>query len=579
MPLQPANGTGDSRSRSDDMARPRRIAGAMAALGQLAGRGAFARSRRAAVAVMFAAATVPMLGLVGLAVDYAVWNQANSGLQLAANVAALTAVKIAANAQVAAAPAAQAQAAGQNAGAQWFIAQVGSATQTVVAAVPVTLTGGAPYAAGPNVQVTMGATVTATVTYNGSVKSIFGGALFGVHSYPISGTAVASVESDPYLNVEMLLDNSSSMDIGATVQDMTTLMALSACDQSNYIPNGANHGQSLQPYNVYSYYYAGLYYDGTINTHGFSYVDLTSNPATYNPDVHAAQNTANGSVGPSCDPLLPASKQGQGITAGPPCAFACHWDGSASSGAANDLYGMARRTIGTAYQVTLRFDLVKNATQTVLQAMASDDEAIHNLNVGIFTFNTGVTQIYPSSGEAGDAWTTAESAVGLPPTSPTAQETGIQPVVGLKSGNNDDTAFPEAMATLQSQYLTTAAGNGTVSTAPRKVLFIITDGFLDDPNGGARSAFPPSACDGFKNLGYTIYVVYTPYYPVMHTAYLQNDWSVIVSGTGPTSISYNLQQCASSGSDYISASSQSELTDALQLFLRSALNQPARFVL
>jgi Flp pilus assembly protein TadG len=537
---------------------------------------ALARSRRAAVAVMFAAATVPMLGLVGLAVDYAVWNQANSGLQLAANVAALTAVKIAANAQVAAASATQAQTAGQNAGAQWFIAQVGSASQTVVAAVPVTLTGGYPYAAGPAVHVVMGATVTATVTYNGTVKSMFGGALFGVSSYPISGTAEASVASDPYLNVEMLLDNSSSMDIGATVQDMTTLMALSACDKSNYIPSGAQHGQSLQPFDVFAYEGDGLYYDGTINTHGFTYVDVTSNPATYNPDLHVAQST--GSHGPSCDPLLPAGDQNQGITTGPPCAFACHWDNSANSGAANDLYGMARKTIGTSYQVTLRFDLVKNATQTVLQTMAADDEAIGNLKVGIFTFNTGVTQIYPSSGEAGDQWATAEAAVGLPPTSSTASETGIQPVVGLKSGNNDDTAFPEAMATLQANYLTTPAGNGTTASAPRKVLFIITDGFLDDPNTGARSAFPPSACDGFKNLGYTVYIVYTPYYPVMHTAYFENDWSVIVSGTGPTSITYNLQQCASSGSDYISATSQSDLNNALALFLRSALNQPARFV-
>jgi Flp pilus assembly protein TadG len=540
---------------------------------------AFARSRRAAVAVMFAAATVPMLGLVGLAVDYGVWNQANSGLQLAANVAALTAVKIAANAQVAAMPAAQAQTAGQNAGAQWFLSQVGSFNQTVVAASPVTLTGGFPYAAGPAVHVVMGATVTATVTYNGTVSSIFGGMLFGVRTYSISGEAQASVASDPYLNVEMLLDNSSSMDIGATVQDMTTLMALSACDPSNYVlANGVEQSQQQGGFGVFAYNYAGRLYDGTINTHGYTGVDVTLNPATYSPEIRMAQSPPSG-IGPSCDPLLPVSQRGQGITAGPPCAFACHWDGSANSGAANDLYGMARKTIGTSYQVTLRFDLVKNATQTILQTMAADDEAISNLHVGIFTFNTAVKQIYPSSGEAGDQWATAEAAVGVPPASPTAPETGITPVVGQRQGNNDDTAFPEAMATLQSQYLSTPAGNGTTASAPRKVLFIITDGFLDDPNNGFRTAFPPSACDGFKNLGYTIYVVYTPYYPVMHTAYLSSNWSVIVSGTGPTSITYNLQQCASSGSDYIAATRQSDLNAALALFLRAALNQPARFVM
>jgi hypothetical protein len=514
-----------------------------------------------------------MLGLVGVAVDYGVWNQANSGLQLAANMAALTAVKLAANAQVAAVPAAQAQTQAQNAGAQWFLAEIGSATQTVVATVPVTLTGGSPYNNGPNVQVTMGATVTAKVTYNGRVNSIFG-ALFHVGSYPISGEAEASVTSDPYLNVEMLLDNSSSMDIGATVQDMTTLMALSACDPSNYVLKNASYGQSQQPFSDFAYSYGSQLYDGTISTNGYTGVYVTSNPVTYNPEVKVPQN-----VPTSCDALLPLAQRGQGITAGPPCAFACHWDNSANSGAAQDLYGMARRTIGTSYQVTLRFDLVKNATQTILQTMAADDEAINNLNVGIFTFNTGVQRVYPASGEAGDDWTTAESDVGLPPATATASETGIKPVIGLRSGNNDDTAFPEAMATLQANYLTTQAGNGTTAAMPRKVLFIITDGFLDDPNNGARTAFPPSACDGFKNLGYTIYVVYTPYYPVMHIAYLQDNWSVIVSGTGPTSISYNLQQCASSGSDYISAANQSDLTAALQLFLRSALNQPARFVM
>jgi hypothetical protein len=138
------------------------------------------------------------------------------------------------------------------------------------------------------------------------------------------------------------------------------------------------------------------------------------------------------------------------------------------------------------------------------------------------------------------------------------------------------------MATLQSQYLTTPAGNGTVATSPRKVLIIITDGFMDDPNiayPNDRSAFPPSACDGFKNLGYTVYVVYTPYYPVMHYSYLLMDWSVLVTGTGPTSISYNLQKCASSSSDYIAATSQDQLNAALAQFLKSALNQPARFVI
>ncbi len=535
------------------------------------------RARKCAVSVLFAASTLPMLGLIGLAVDYGIWNQANSALSLAANVAALTAVKVAANAQLAVDPHAQTE--GQTAGQQWFLAEagVGTSTTSVVGATPVTLTSGY-----PNVAVTMGATVTATVQYNATVKSIFGGFLFGIAKYYVSGQAEAEVATAPYLNVELLLDNSSSMQIGATATDQQTLMALSACAPVNWIPNYGNGvNLSADPFTNYKYNWDGMVYDGTISTNGGAGV-YAMNPTTGAKILVPQSPQGNGVVGygVSCDPILPASQQNQGYFTGPPCAFACHWvTNGDTSGNAQDELGIARSTIGKPWQVSLRIDLLKIATQQILQTMATDDETIHNLKVGIFTFNSVVTQVYPASGEAGDGWSAAETAVGLPPATSTAQETGIKPVVGGQYGNNDNTAFPEAMATLQSQYLSTAAGNGTTASAPRKVLMLITDGFLDDPNNGNRAAFPPSACDGFKNLGYTVYVIYTPYYPIMHLAYFQNDWSVIVSGTGPTSISYNLQQCASAASDYISASSQSDLNNALTLFLKSALNQPARFVM
>ncbi len=527
------------------------------------------RDRRGAVTLMFAAASIPMIALVGLAVDYGIWNQVHAGLGLSADMAAMTAARIAANAQLVGDPNALTE--GKAAGLQWFEAAAGSSTQSVVGTMPVTLP-----SSGISVQVTGGANVIATVTYNGSLTSMFG-SFFGVHSYPVSGNAVAEVSSTPYLNVELLLDNSSSMDIGATTSDMQTLMALSACDSSNWVTsNGTGSNASQSWFGNYAYNYAGQVYDGTISTNGGTGV-YANYPGGLT-KILVPQSPPSG-TGISCDPILPALQQGKGYYTGPPCAFACHWDSSANSGLAQDLYGMARRTIGTTYQVTLRFDLVKNATQQILQTMATDNQAINNLNVGIFTFNTTVTQIYPSSGEAGNSWLLAEAAVGSPPITALTPETGIQPVIGLRSGNNDDTAFPEVMTTLQSQYLPTAAGNGTTPASPRKVLIIITDGFLDDPNTGNRSAFPPSSCLGFKNLGYTVYVVYTPYYPVMHTAYLANDWSVIVSGTGTTSISYNLQQCASSASDYISATNQTTLNAALQTFLRAALMQPGRFTL
>jgi Flp pilus assembly protein TadG len=45
----------------------------------------FGRSRRSSVSVMFAAAAIPFIGLIGLAVDFCIWNQTNAQLSVAAN--------------------------------------------------------------------------------------------------------------------------------------------------------------------------------------------------------------------------------------------------------------------------------------------------------------------------------------------------------------------------------------------------------------------------------------------------------------------------------------------------------------
>jgi hypothetical protein len=137
------------------------------------------------------------------------------------------------------------------------------------------------------------------------------------------------------------------------------------------------------------------------------------------------------------------------------------------------------------------------------------------------------------------------------------------------------------MTSLANSYVT-AAGDGTTSVKSKKVLIIVSDGFQDDPyqtqgSSTEREAFDPSYCTPFKTMGYTVYVVYTPYYPIPHIAYLENNWAALVQGTGTTSISYNLQQCASSTADYIAATDQSSLNSALLTFLKDALSQPARF--
>jgi hypothetical protein len=268
------------------------------------------------------------------------------------------------------------------------------------------------------------------------------------------------------------------MDIAATVAGMNQLMTLSACDPTNayYPPRDPNvpipagnfwTNQSRITYDNYATtapnvspfdgtYYAALpnnvpldppvaapasvlgfppavpneYPTGTlVATAGLSFFKtedfLGSNVFPYH------VNATSWNTGQTCQGVLPAVR-GQYPLPGPPCAFACHWTNEPVKpppGATvadprlgtNDLYGLARRN-----GIALRFDYVKSATQTVLQAMATDNNAgLNNLSVGIYTFNSTVARVYPTSNEAGSDFGTAEAAVGT-------QDSGIPAVIGYE---------------------------------------------------------------------------------------------------------------------------------------------------
>jgi Flp pilus assembly protein TadG len=537
--------------------------------------------RRGGVSILFAAAAVPMLLLIGLAVDFGIWNEVNASLELAADTAALDAVKIAGNGEVQGD--ANYIAEGQRAGTGWFAAAVSQIDGTIT----------------PTVLVSGTTTVTAQVTYSGTVPSIFGGFFYKILTYPVYGQAAATVTTTPYLNIEIMLDNSSSMEIGASYSDIATLQELTPCS----IPGplwttapGAYYNQlgatgfststppSGQNYNAYTNA-SGATYDGslappTLFTTQNSWT-TAGTPYTF-PTWTLAGNAPNGEnfVGPSCQGFLPkqliGTAAGQYPAAGPPCAFACHFDTVNPAGAGYDYYAIARSTVNKPYAVTLRFDTVKAATRQVITAMQTDNlPSINNLAVGVFTFANSLTQVYPAAGAgvAGNDWATAIADVGYPPSVPNGPDTGIQPDA---SSNAADTNFPGTMTSLAA--LMTPSGDGSKASTPRKVLFIVSDGLSDynSTSGRTMAAFDPTYCTNFKNMGFTIYVVYTPYYPLQNGFYLSNLYSV-VEGSGTNSLSYNLQACASAPSDYIVASDATQLNNALQAFLKAALSSPARF--
>jgi hypothetical protein len=512
---------------------------------------------------------VVIIGLIGLAVDYGLWNETEATLTVAVNSAALNAVKTAAAADLKNDPKYIQD--GQNEGDQWFAVSLGAGNRaarisnlnySVIVKNPQNTNA-----------------ITATATASATVQSIFG-RLFQVGSYQVNVEAAASISTAPYLNIEVLLDNSSSMQIAASPLDIAAMLLLTPCS----VPGNANGS-------------AGTTYDGyTFNLPGSPYTytppAITGWPPIVLPGKPPLSLTPTGKTqGPICPNQKAAN--GNTVFAGTPCAFACHYDNSGTPAGTvknSDLYALARGTIGpgklacSAAQsladlsncaIELRFDVVKAAVKNVINAMITNNTSLNNLAVGIWDFNATLNRDFPGSGEASSDFAGAQSAVGGPPTTANGPDTGIKPDQHVTAGLHEDTDFNSAAALL-AQTLT-PAGNGTTQTAPRKVLFIVSDGAQD--TNAHINAIDVSQCSKFKSMGYTVYVAYTPYYMSPHSAPL-GDAAQVLNPNNTTSNPYPpveqaLYDCASAPADYIEADNLVTLTAALNTFLVSALNSPA----
>ncbi len=498
--------------------------------------------RRGGIAFMSALLLIPIMMMVALAVDYGFYVQAQSQLNLAADAAALHAVRVAARTYTSGSLSTSIQA-GQTAAQQWFSAQAGVLTQ---ASVP-----------GNNVIASVVFTqnppgFSANVSYTGTVRSQMG-AGFGFLTYPIGGNASAVI-ANSYVEVLMLLDTSSSMAIAATTSDIAKLESATMCSTQ-----AATAGQDMT---AYSWNYTGNYGYASGNNpppksavNGACYSSYTGAPGAcfYPPQslgslVDANGRCTNGGGGPGAFGMH---------TPQAPCAFACH-----SSTTGNDYYALAR-SLG----VTLRIDVVEQAAANVISAMTSLQQSVNQFSAGVYAFENNYSAVYPSGGltEAGTNLSAALAAV---------QAMSV-PVVP----NTGDTNFTTAANGLAS--FVTPAGDGTSQAAPHKSLFIVTDGMQDTPSrvmGPMTSGTNEQTCQQFKNKGINVYVLYTPYLPLPNPWYISNDKQyaepAVPGGTSP--ILAALQACASSPANFFQASDPSAINAAMQQMLASALNSPAR---
>ncbi|GJD35507.1 pilus assembly protein TadG-related protein [Methylobacterium aerolatum] len=185
---------------------------------------ALRRERGGSINILFGLSVIPLIGMIGLGVDYGVAITAKTKLNNAADAAALAAV-VTAKAYIANNP------------AQANVTQSGitAGTNQAINAFAVNA-GRVPFTTftlqTPSV-VRSGQTLTATVTYTATVQNNFG-KIFRAPTVPLTNTVTASADLASYLDFYLMMDVSGSMGLPATPTGMSQLAAVNTDMWSDY---------------------------------------------------------------------------------------------------------------------------------------------------------------------------------------------------------------------------------------------------------------------------------------------------------------------------------------------------------
>ena len=173
--------------------------------------------------MIVALAAVPIMGISGLGLDFEVRQIYKSRLDAAADAAALTAIQTAQADITANQTTAASISDGTANAARIFASNAGTANAVLSQSPGISLT-------------RSGQTLTATVSDQAQSPLNFG-RMFGLTSFPFSGSASATLTMAQYLNFYLLLDVSGSMGIPSTDAGQTRLASINP-DFRNLYPGG-----------------------------------------------------------------------------------------------------------------------------------------------------------------------------------------------------------------------------------------------------------------------------------------------------------------------------------------------------
>jgi Flp pilus assembly protein TadG len=250
------------------------------------------------------------------------------------------------------------------------------------------------------------------------------------------------------------------------------------------------------------------------------------------------------------------------------CAFACHDQSNP------DNYYQLAKTLG----VTLRIDVLRTATQQLMDTAKTTAVVSNQFKMGIYTFGTSAKNL---------GLTTIQG----PTTNLTAAKTAAAAIdlmtIPYQNYQGDTlTNFGDVLTDINDVIPT--PGSGATSSSPQKYLFFVSDGVNDRINGSpgctqsvTNSSDPQTGksyvrcqeplnttfCDDIKKRGVKIAVLYTTYLPLP-----TNPWYMKYVDPFSDQIGPAMQSCASPGL-YFEVSPTQGIAEAMKALFQKAVAQ------
>ncbi|MGD0141666.1 MAG: hypothetical protein ABSC92_00745, partial [Rhizomicrobium sp.] len=273
------------------------------------------------------------------------------------------------------------------------------------------------------------------------------------------------------------------------------------------------------------------------------------------------------------------------------CAFACHESHPSTDNLGNpggeDNYTLAKNN-----SITLRIDNLRTAAENLATtAKTTETGSTASYQMAIYTFDVSLNTIA--------AMTSNLSTVESDASNVSLLEVYDNNNLTSSTANNDeDTNWDNAMTKINTAMPNPGSGTNTTGDTPQEVLFIVTDGVVDEgvsstpaistaygsytgsrqqstvnPETSSGNMPDTNWCTTIKNRGIRIAVLYTEYLPLNTSGSGSNSWYTDYVAPIQPNIGTQLQNCASPGLYYevtTDGDISAALSDLFDLAVQSA---------